>query len=146
MEQSYTANHYIIKNPTFMANIENIIKDESIKIKKIIIPIRDYESSAISRVSHNKNKGGLWNATDKKSQIEYYKDIISNYIYISTKYDINTIFIDFGKMVNNKKYLFNKIKSIIDEKNINFKFFCDVYDEISYDHQKKLKKKIREYL
>ena len=48
-----------------------------------------------------------------------------------TKYEINTIFINFDKMINDKIYLFNKIKSILDEKNIDFELFCNVYDEVS---------------
>lgn len=53
------------------------------------------------------------------------------YIYIMTKYDIPTIFIDFDKMINDKKYLFDKIKSILDEKNIDFDNFSNIYDEVS---------------
>ena len=34
-------------------------------------------------------------------------------------------------MVTDKKYLFNKIKSILDEKNIDFDIFCNIYDEVS---------------
>ena len=52
-------------------------------------------------------------------------------MFISTKYDVSTIFIDFDKMVNNSKYLFNKLKVILDEKMINFKTFSRVYDEVS---------------
>ena len=75
--------------------------------------------------------GGLWNATDYLSQIAFYKDILSGYICISTKYDINTIFIDFDKMINDKIYLFNKLKNILDEKNINLETFSHIYDEVS---------------
>ena len=129
MEKHYCDNHYILKNPTFMADIEKIVKDkENITIKTVIIPLRDLDPSAQSRVNHKNKEGGLWNATDKLSQINYYKDIISNYIFISTKYDLNTIFIDFDKMIKNKQYLFNKLKNILDEKNINFETFSDIYE------------------
>ena len=46
--------------------------------------------------------GGLWGVVDELSQIDFYKNILTNYIFISTKYDINTIFIDFNKMINDK--------------------------------------------
>ena len=131
MERKYNANYYIIKNPTFISDIENIVKDKSIKIKNVIIPIRDLKESAQSRVKHGNKNGGLWNAKDELSQINFYKDILTNYIIISTKYDIITIFIDFDKMINNKTYLFNKLKNILDEKNIDFKTFSDVYDEVT---------------
>lgn len=31
-------------------------------------------------------------------------------------------------MIKNKQYLFNKLKNILDEKNINFKTFSDIYE------------------
>lgn len=128
MEKDYTDNYYILKNPKFISNIKNILDDKSIIIKTVIIPIRDFKVSAASRVKYANDNGGLWNANDELSQIQYYNTIITNYIYYMTKYDINTIFIDFDKMINDKKYLFNKIKSILDEKNINFDKFSNVYD------------------
>ena len=114
-----------------MMNIEHIVKDTSIKVKYIIIPIRNLQISAVSRLNNGINNGGLWNAYDELSQIKFYKNILTNYIYISTKYDVNTIYIDFDKMINNKIYLFNKLKNILDEKNIEFDNFSNVYDEVS---------------
>ena len=57
-----------------MIEIENIVKDPLIQIKAVIIPIRDFKSSAISRVRNNNLEGGLWNAIDEQSQIQFYKD------------------------------------------------------------------------
>jgi hypothetical protein len=131
MERSYKDNYNIIKNPEFIIDIENISKDTSITIKNIIIPIRELKISANSRVNHGEQAGGLWNANDELSQIDFYKNILTNYIIISTKYDINTIFIDFDKMINDKIYLFNKLKNILDEKNIDLEIFSRVYDEVS---------------
>lgn len=131
MERCYKDNHYILKNPTFLSDIDAIVKDESIRIKYVIIPIREFKASANSRVKHGFDKGGLWNAIDESSQLDYFKEIMSNYIFISTKFDIETIFIDFEKMISNKKYLFEKLLIILKEKYINFKTFSHVYDEVS---------------
>jgi len=75
--------------------------------------------------------GGLLDASDEESQIKYYNKVLANYMHIMTKHDIDTILIDFDRMISDKAYLFNKIKSILDEKNIDFKTFCNVYDEVS---------------
>jgi hypothetical protein len=131
MERNHTDKPYILKNPIFMRDIKNIIKDKSITIKTVIIPIRDYEISAASRVSHGRQNGGLWCANDKKSQIQFFKNIIADYIYYMTKYDIDTTFIDFDRMIKDKKYLFNKIKYILDEKKIGFDVFSKQYDNVS---------------
>jgi hypothetical protein len=66
MERIYIDKFYIIKNPRIINNIAHILADTSVKIKTIIIPIRDYELSAISRVNHGTQNGGLWNAVNKK--------------------------------------------------------------------------------
>jgi hypothetical protein len=131
MEKKYTENYYILKNPIFMINIETIVKDTSIIIKNVIIPIRDLKNSAKSRVICGSKNGGLWNAKDELSQIEFYKNILTHYLLISTKYEINTIFLDFDKMVNDKTYLFNKLKHLLDEKNVDLELFSQVYDEVS---------------
>jgi hypothetical protein len=131
MERKYNDNYYVLKNPLYMMNIEHIVKDTSIKIKNVIIPIRDLKMSAKSRVKHGTLHGGLWHANDELSQINFYKNILTNYIFISTKYDINTIFIDFDKMINDEIYLFNKLKNILDEKHIDLETFSRVYNEVS---------------
>jgi hypothetical protein len=131
MERTYDENYYILKNPKFILNIEHILKDTSVKIKKVIIPIRNFKQSAMSRVKHGNNPGGLWNSANETTQIKFYKHIMSNYLYFMVKYDIETIFIDFDKMINDKQYLFNKLKSILDEKNIEFSIFSQIYDEVT---------------
>jgi len=131
MERYYYENHYIIKSPDFISNIEQIIEDPSINVKTVIIPVRNYTLSALKRIKHKYNAGGLWNANDLPSQLQFFKDIMSNYVYIMTKYNINTIFINFDKMICDKKYLFDKLNPILIEKNIDFEKFSQVYDEVS---------------
>ena len=131
MERLYNEKFYILKNPLFITQIEKIMEDKNTKIKKVIIPIRDFKLSAKSRVKYKNECGGLWNAKDEASQINFYREIVSNYLYMMTKYDIDTIFIDFDKMVNDKQYLFNKLKDILDEKKIDFGLFSTIYDEVT---------------
>ena len=128
LEQLLPFTHYISKRPDIILNIELLIKN--INIKQVIIPIRDYTLSAQSRVN-NKYIGGLWYATTEEEQITFYKHIMSEYMYIATKYDINTLFLDFDRMINNKKYLFDKLKHILDEKHIEFEHFSTIYDEVT---------------
>ena len=135
MERWYTENYYILKNPYFISNINTILNDQTIKIKLVIIPVRDYTLSAKSRarlqVGEGIISGGLWCASDEQSQLAFYKNIITNYIYCMTKYDICTLFLDFDKMTTDNIYLFNKLKNVLDEKNINFETFSNVYNEVT---------------
>ncbi len=137
MERIYKENFSIIKNPHIMLNISHIINDKEIKIKKIIIPVRDYNESVKSRVSHKYDAGGLWYAKDEKSQLSFYKLIMSNYVYLMTKHDIPTLFLDFDRMTTDKQYLFEKLRFILDEKNITFDVFSSVYDEVSLTSKRK---------
>lgn len=131
MERLIEENYYILKNPDFTTQIHEIVKNKNIIIKQVIIPIRNFELSAKSRVSHNNENGGLWYATNEAEQIQFYNKIIAEYIFTMTKYEINTLFLDFDKMVSNKKYLFEKLKHILDEKKITFEHFSNEYDAVT---------------
>ena len=132
MERTYNENYRVVKNPNFMINIEYIAQDPAVRIKQVIIPMRNLTMSAKSRASHGINQaGGLINATDEASQLQFYKHMISNYIFYMCKYNIPTVFIDFDQMVTNKTYLFEKLQSLLDEKKISFDKFSQVYDEVT---------------
>jgi len=129
LEKGHIYDFYFLKNPTFMIDIEKIITE--IKVKKVIIPVRNYNDAAQSRSKYKDQAGGYWNATNVNEQIDFFKNIMANYILMMTKYDIDTIFIDYDRMISDKKYLFNKLKDILDEKNIQFDFFEKIYNECS---------------
>lgn len=131
MERVYFEKFTVIKSPGIISDISNILLDKNIKIKLVIIPIRDYKQSALSRVRHDKQAGGLWNATNVDTQMQFYNKIIADYIYYMTKYEINTIFLDFDKMVTDSKYLYDKLKFLFEEKNIDFETFSKTYIDVS---------------
>jgi hypothetical protein len=118
MEKQITAENYVLKNPCFIKDIQYII--DNYKIKFVIIPIRNYDESAKSRVFHGEKCGGLWNANDHSSQKNFFHEIMANYIYYMTKFEIPTIFLDFDKMTNEPYYLYDKLKFILQEKNITY--------------------------
>ena len=134
MEKKYNDKNYILKSPSFIDNIKNIIEDKNIEIEYFILPIRDYEKSADSRVKHGKSAGGLWGAKDKKGQLDFYYKIISKYMLYYTQYNIPTIFLDFEKMVNDKEYLFNKLQPVLVKKSITKERFNLEYIEAGKEH------------
>lgn len=136
MEKKYHAPFYIIKNPAIILNIGHILNDKNIKIKKVIIPIREYKTSALSRQRNGHENGGLWMANNALSQLLFYHKIMADYIYYMTKHNIDTIFLDFDKMVNDKKYLYDNLKTILDEKEVSFETFSKVYDEVALTSKK----------
>ena len=48
-----------------------------------------------------------------------------------TKYNIPTIFLDFDIMISEPKYLFDKLENILNEKNISFDEFLNVFQIVS---------------
>jgi hypothetical protein len=138
MERVFTDRFGVLKNPTFLIDMEKIVKDKNVIIKQVIIPIRDYATSAQSRVHHGLHRGGgLWNATTEEEQVVFYHKMMSNYVYLMTKYNIPTIFIDFERMVTNKNYLFTTLRPLLEEKQIEFEFFSKVYDDVSLSSKPK---------
>lgn len=131
MELDTMAPYYIIKSPYFLRDIDKIVANRMIKIKLVIIPVRDFTQSAKSRVSHGNEAGGLWDASNLDEQIKFYEKIMSNYRIVMTTHGINTIFLDFDQMITDKQYLFEKLKVVLDEKQINFPEFSSVYDEVT---------------
>ena len=129
LEKGYSNPHYISKNPLFMKNMDIVL--EKMKLKLVIVPLRDLEVSAKSRASRNKENGGLWNADNEKEQLAFYKDLLSNYLVKMVQHEIPTLFLDFDQMVTNKYYLYIKLKYILDEKNVTFQDFSDAYTEAS---------------
>ncbi len=140
MEQLINCKNKIIKNPVFIEKIENIVSNNNIKIKYMIIPIRDYSKSANSRLNLGNENGGLWNATDFDSQINFYYKIMANYNYTMVKYDIPTIFLDFDKMINDTLYLYNKLLPILENK--SYKEFINAFNAASFHQNKEFREKL----
>ena len=112
MELPFTAPHGYLKNPTFMLDMEDILSRET--IAAVVIPVRNYTQSALSRAHHGMGKnGGLWGATDAGSQETFYHKIVAEYIVSMVKHDIPTVFIDFDRMVVDPEYLFKKLQYVL---------------------------------
>ncbi len=137
METKLNTPHCVVKNPAFIEEeyLKYIVKN-NIPVQYFIIPIRNYSESAESRSKLPRASGGLWNATNQKTQEEFYNKLMATFLLYATKYDFNVIYIDFQRMVTNKKYLYNKLLPILKEKSISYEAFSVEYDECSIDAKK----------
>ena len=129
---------YILKNPNFIRDIESILNEYKEQIKQVIIPIRNYKDSAKSRESNGYENGGWWGAYTVEEQEVFYYKLIAKYVYYMTKFDINTTFLDFDRMTTDKHYLYEKLKSIFDEKNVSFEMYSQAYEEASVTSKPKI--------
>lgn len=100
-------------------------------IQAVIIPIRDYTESAVSRFRlGNAGKGGLWKATDVLSQEKMYYQIMAKYLLSMVVYDITTIFIDYKRMLSGPVYLYTKVRQVLPH-NISVEKFTEAFQEAS---------------
>ena len=129
----------IIKNPYYFLDnhIKNVMK--TVKVKYMIIPIQDYEKSAESREKLGGLRGGLWEASNKEEQIKSYYKMMSEYMLNMVRYDIPTIFLDFDRMVSSSEYLYEKLKSMMEEENVEFEKFDKKFQEVNFIQKKKSK-------
>ena len=128
LERNYNEKPYILKNPQYISNFEEIVKFADIDC--VIIPMRDYAEAAHSRFRVNLR----WKADNVKQQEEWYHKAIAEYILTMTKYDIPTLFIDFERMVTSSRYLYEKLNKVIGH--ISFAEFDKAYTSAT-EHQKK---------
>lgn len=123
---------YLVKGPGYITKIDSIVKKHHIDY--FIIPIRNYDDAAKSRENIGGGKpGGLWSATNAIEQKDFYHEIIAEYLYKMTVYDVPTIFINFERMISDDKYLYEKIKPVLRE-SITYEDYKEVYDRAT-EHQ-----------
>jgi hypothetical protein len=122
----------IIKNPYFCLDVHIKPLLRTVKVKYMIIPIRDYEKSAESREKLGALRGGLWEASNKEEQMKFYYKTMAEYMLNMVRYDIPTIFLDFDRMVTSSEYLYEKLKPMMKEENVEFEIFDKKFQEVNF--------------
>lgn len=97
----------IVKNPQWFYNPAMLNFD----IDCIIVPIRELKNVALSRKAIGSGKyGGFWqNASTLDEQMRIDANAMYRFIKYVTRKDINLIFLDFPRIINDSEYLFDKI-------------------------------------
>jgi hypothetical protein len=142
LERKIDCRHTILKNPRFLTEIEEIVtqKPHGARIRKVIIPIRDYEKSAESRATYGAEHGGLWNATDYQSQLDFFYTAMAQYNRWMVQYDIPTIFLDFDRMVTDPQYLFGKLS--LDVVTCDYPTFLNAFQIATLHQNRTLKEQV----
>lgn len=127
---------YIVKSPAYIQCITELILESN--IDWMIIPIREYEDSALSRYKLGPGvRGGLWESKNAVEQVQMYWRIMAKYMRAMVKYQIPTIFLDFDRMIVSQKYLYNKLLPIFETKNISFDKFKVAYTKATLHQRRK---------
>ena len=105
----------ILKNPQFMMDMEEIVKEHD--IEHVIIPIRRLEDTAKSRENNNENHGGFggytFDAENYDEQLEYNAHYFYKMIEVLTKNEIPFTTIAFPLMIEDWRYLLDRLEEAL---------------------------------
>jgi hypothetical protein len=113
---------YVVKSPWLCSRIDEVLRNEDIIIDQAIIPIRNLNAAALSRVKveemsngigiYKRVKGGLWLTDDPEEQSHVLAEQFHNLIFALVRADIQITFCNYPRIVKDSAYLWSKIKSI----------------------------------
>lgn len=115
---------YIIKNPQYAHQIDKVHD----LIEHAIIPMRDIKLAAQSRVNNGVGRGGLWEATDLESQIEYLETISKKMFNDLTEFKVPYTTIDFPRFTLDPEYCYEQLQYIVSD--IDYDKFLVVHTRI----------------
>lgn len=111
---------FIVKSPHLCELLDDIIANNDISIKHLIIPIRDLTSAAQSRrdvqmraqqmdLGIQDVNGGLWGTSNPEKQESELAVRFYNLIRAVSRYEIPHTFLEFPRIVNDPEYLRGKL-------------------------------------
>lgn len=125
--QSIRSKFRIVKSPFFCTSIQSFV-DEGIRISRVVVPVRKLSDAVQSRVKVGAGKpGGLWSATDAKSQLEHYHKCLATLIQDVTLNRIPTTFLSFDAMTKNPEYLYKELEDLFIAHKIPYAQFLKQY-------------------
>lgn len=128
---------YIVKSP-FLCDLAEEVLASSVRIDHAIIPVRQFEAAAASRIHVQKLTtgspdgksvwGGLW-ATDKAAeQADVLRFKFTNLIETLVRHDIPMTFLSYPRLVRDSDYLYRKLGFLLGD--IDLERFRRTFNEI----------------
>jgi hypothetical protein len=116
----------IHKAPGFALEIDSIIKNH--KLDHVIVPIRNLQDSANSRVK----AGLLWGGSnDLQSQINYNSKLLYNLTHSLVRDDIPHTFIPFPEFIYDENIIYDKLEWLFKEYSISKEEYLSVFNKLS---------------
>ena len=108
---------YIVKNPALCEALPSILATGNFVIDRAIIPIRELEAAALSRIrvggGHESVPGGLWKTSDPAAQKAVLGEVFHNLIFTLADNDIPFILLVFPRMVEDADYTYGKLRFLV---------------------------------
>ena len=128
---------YIIKNPHICDLAEEVLAS-SVRIDHAIIPVRQFEAAAASRIHVQKLTtgsadgkavwGGLWDTDKADDQLHVLRVKFTRLIEVLVRHDIPITFLSYPRLVRDPDYLYNKLKFLL--RDIDLITFRSAFDEL----------------
>jgi hypothetical protein len=112
---------YIVKSPHFCDRIEELVNDPGLRIDHAIVPVRDLEAAALSRMKvqdrHSERRsfsppGGLWDATSLAEQRDVLARKQYRLLYHLIRMDVPVTFLHFPRCALDWRYTQAKLAAI----------------------------------
>lgn len=124
----------ICKSPYLCDQVDLVLK-AGIVISHVIIPVREFASSALSRAfvqeqtpkSKNPVAGGFWDAGNVVDQELILRSKFANLVEACVRNDIPMTFLSFPRFARDADYLFRKLEFLLRDKLV-FRNFQAVFD------------------
>lgn len=113
---------YIIKNPKLMWQLPELLKNNSVVIDHVIIPIRNIQAASESRRVNVRNvsdivdprliPGGLEGVTDPQKQEEFFLEKFYEFFHFISTYNIPVTLLQYPRLVSDRDYLYHKLSRV----------------------------------
>ena len=117
-DEIFQQSPYVIKNPSFCAELKGLLLTGKIEVEHIFVLIRDYKKSALSRKKDGLPLMSLKHIRQNDSRYDVLKNttifhqrLIGNLFETIAEYDIPHTVVHFPTFVGNADYLFKKLKN-----------------------------------
>lgn len=117
---------YIVKSPWLCETLSEVLKKNSVRIKAAIVPIRELEKAALSRVrvteeatrqgfNGAEHPGGLWGTANPEEQQSALARRFFDLIFTLTEYQVPIYFLSFPRFARDTDYLYRVLEPFLSE-------------------------------
>ena len=117
---------YIVKSPWLCETLSEVLNKNSVRIKAAIVPIRELEKAALSRVrvteeatrqgfNGAEHPGGLWGTANPEEQQSALARRFFDLIFTLTEYQVPIYFLSFPRFARDTDYLYSVLEPFLSE-------------------------------
>lgn len=134
-------NPYIIKSPHFAEQLPAALAEQRIQIHAALIPVRDlfqaaesrrrvYHAALLKGLNPLRYGGSLSMTTKPDAQEQVLAQQFYKLVEALIRYEVNTIFISFPRIITDRDYLFCVLSPLLQEHGVDRQEFAEAYRRV----------------